>query len=76
MAEVYEPRDAFMPFHTRSKRWACLVAHRRAGKTVACINELLTRALATKKKNARYAYIAPYYNQSKNIAWDYQKRYS
>jgi hypothetical protein len=76
MAEMYEPRDAFMPFHTRSKRWACLVAHRRAGKTVACINELLTRALATSKQNARYAYIAPYYNQSKNIAWDYLKRYS
>ena len=65
-----------MPFHLRDKRWACLVAHRRAGKTVACINELLTRALATSKTNARYAYIAPYYNQSKNIAWDYLKRYS
>ena len=76
MNEMYEPRPAFMPFHTRDKRWACLVAHRRAGKTVACINELLTRALATKKQNARYAYIAPYYNQSKNIAWDYLKRYS
>lgn len=64
-----------MPFHTRSKRWACIVAHRRAGKTVACINELLTRALATRKEHARYAYIAPFYSQAKNIAWDYLKRY-
>lgn len=60
----------------RDKRWACVVAHRRAGKTVACINEALTRALATKKKAARYAYIAPYYKQAKTIAWDYLKQYS
>jgi phage terminase large subunit len=72
----YKPRDAFMPFHTRSQRWACIVAHRRAGKTVACINEILTRALATKKQKARYAYIAPYYRQAKTIAWDYLKQYS
>lgn len=72
---AYIPRPQFMPFHTRSARWACIVAHRRAGKTVACINELLTRALATSKEDARYAYIAPYYGQAKAIAWDYLKRY-
>lgn len=72
---MYEPRRQFRPFHLRSKRWACIVAHRRAGKTVACINELLTRALATNKKSARFAYIAPFYKQAKNIAWDYLKQY-
>lgn len=51
------------------------MAHRRAGKTVACVNELLTRALATKKANARYGYIAPFYSQAKQIAWDYLKHY-
>lgn len=71
----YKPRQAFLPFHNRDKRWSCLVAHRRAGKTVACINELLTRALATKKPNARYGYIAPFYSQAKQIAWDYLKQY-
>lgn len=64
-----------MGLHLRKQRWACVVAHRRAGKTVACINELLTRALATTKEHGRYAYIAPFYNQAKNIAWDYLKRY-
>lgn len=49
--------------------------HRRFGKTVGCVNELLTRAIATKKQNGRYAYIAPYYGQAKGIAWDYLKRY-
>ena len=50
-----------------------MVAHRRAGKTVACINDVHERALYTPKKKARYAYIAPYYSQAKDIAWDYLK---
>ena len=72
----YVPRDQFYPFHLRDKRWSVIVAHRRAGKTVACVMELLTRALATGKVNARYAYIAPYYSQAKQAAWDYLKHYS
>lgn len=71
----YKPRQQFLPFHYREQRWACIVAHRRAGKTVACINELLTRALATRKTSARLAYIAPFYSQVKRIAWDYLKFY-
>ena len=70
---LYEPRAAFLPFHVRNQRWAVLVAHRRAGKTVACIAELVTRALATPKLNARYAYIAPYREQAKTVAWQYLK---
>ncbi len=73
---LYEPREQFVPFHYRDKRWACIVAHRRAGKTVACINELITRALATSKSDGRYAYVAPYYRQAKDVAWSYLKRYS
>jgi hypothetical protein len=40
----YQPRLAFMPFHERTERWACLVAHRRAGKTVAAINDIVRAA--------------------------------
>ena len=29
----YVPRAQFMGFHMRDKRWAVIVAHRRAGKT-------------------------------------------
>lgn len=50
-----------------------MVAHRRAGKTVAAVNELVIRALYTKKKHARFAYIAPYRAQAKSIAWMYLK---
>ena len=72
----YWPRKVFWDFHTRQQRWAVIVAHRRCGKTVACINDLLLRAINENKDNARYAYIAPYYAQAKSIAWDYLMRYS
>jgi hypothetical protein len=52
------------------------VAHRRAGKTVACINDLIRRAYTDGKENGRYAYIAPYHSQAKSIAWDYLLRYT
>ena len=72
----YKPREVFKPFHYRDKRWSVIVAHRRCGKTVACINDLIRRALMEDKPNARYAYVAPYLAQSKSIAWDYLIRYS
>lgn len=52
------------------------MAHRRAGKTVSCINDLIRRAFVDDKVNGRYAYIAPYYSQAKSIAWDYLLRYT
>lgn len=71
----YTPRKQFLEFHQRPNRWACIVAHRRAGKTVACVMELLTRALASKKNRPQYAYLAPLFVQAKQIAWDYIKEY-
>lgn len=72
----YEPRDQFMPFHTRDQRFAVMVCHRRAGKTVACINDIIAKACYTKKKNARFAYIAPFYRQAKDVAWEYLKQFA
>jgi phage terminase large subunit len=72
----YTPREHFQPFHDSSKRWSLIVAHRRAGKTVACVMELLNCALSTKKTAARFAYIAPFYSQAKQAAWDYLKLYA
>lgn len=67
----YDPREPFKEFHQRSLRWAVMICHRRAGKTVAAVNELIIRSLYTKKKNARFAYIAPFRQQAKMIAWQY-----
>lgn len=65
-----------MPFHDRSERFAVLVAHRRAGKTVACVNELIKGALICDKPKPRFAYIAPLYKQAKDVAWEYLKEYT
>tara|TARA_R110000803_G_scaffold67205_1_gene128850 strand:+ start:727 stop:2061 length:1335 start_codon:yes stop_codon:yes gene_type:complete len=70
---TYEPRPQFVPFHQRKSRFAALVCHRRAGKTVACVNELIIRALFTKKPNSKYAYVGPFRQQAKEIAWEYLK---
>jgi hypothetical protein len=72
----YSPRDQFKGFHNRSHRWAVIVAHRRAGKTVACVNDLIRRAIVDKKDRGRYAYIAPFYSQAKQAAWEYLKHFS
>ena len=72
----YKPRDVFEDFHEREQRWAIIVAHRRCGKTVACINDLIYKALIDGKEDGRYAYLAPYYAQAKSIAFDYLMRFS
>jgi hypothetical protein len=72
----YAPRKAFKALHSRRQRWAVVVAHRRAGKTVACINELIKAALTFKGSDGRFGYVAPFYSQAKAVAWDYLKRYS
>ena len=72
----YKPREPFKDFHKRKQRWAILVAHRRAGKTVACINDLIRRAILENKPNAQYAYVAPYYSQAKSVAWSYLQRFA
>jgi hypothetical protein len=66
----YSPRPYFLPFHERHQRFACIVAHRGAGKTTACMHEL-QRAAATKTtERPRFAYIAPLLKQAKAVAWD------
>ena len=60
----------------KTNRFVVVVAHRRMGKTVCAINQLIHSALNCTKDNPRYAYIAPTYNQSKRIAWDYLLEYT
>lgn len=72
----YTPRDAFRDYHANGKRFALTVAHRRAGKTVARINKLIREAAVCKKPAPRFAYLAPYYIQAKDIAWNYLKSYA
>jgi len=59
-----------------SHRFAVLVCHRRFGKTVGVINHMLKQALLCRRESPRFAYVAPYRNQAKMIAWEYIKFYS
>lgn len=72
----YAPRRAFLPYHESSKRWRVIVAHRRAGKTVATVNQLIRSALTCDKPNPRCAYVAPLYKQAKDVAWSYVKEFT
>ena len=72
----YAPRPAFLPFHSRTQRWGCLVAHRRAGKTVAAINDVIRAAATCKTAFPLFGYIAPYRSQAKSVVWDYLKNFA
>lgn len=72
----YRPRKLIKPYHNRSERFAVIIAHRRFGKTVAAINDLIKDALTIPLPKVRVAYIAPYYSQAKAIAWDYLREYT
>ena len=73
---AYTPRPQFLPFHSSHDRWRVLVAHRRSGKTVASVNELIERASYFPRNDGQFAYVAPQLKQAKRIAWAYLKRYS
>jgi len=74
----YRPRAPQKDIHklVKSNRFSVVVAHRRMGKTVCAINQLIHSALMCDKPNPRYAYIAPTYNQAKRVAWDYLTEYT
>jgi len=74
----YKPRDLFKTYHKRTQRWSKVVAHRRFGKTVGTVNDLIRRAAMNDRKfpPPRYGYIAPTYRQAKDVAWSYLKHYT
>lgn len=72
----YSPRPQQFEIHKSLKRFNVIICHRRFGKTVMCVNQLIAAALRCKKERPRFAYIAPFYRQAKTIAWDYLKHYT
>lgn len=74
------PRPHFEEFMRSTKRWACLVVHRRGGKTFHCVMKLGLATIqapapsgARENSPHRYAYIAPTKSQAKDITWNYIK---
>jgi phage terminase large subunit len=72
----YMPRSHSLRFHSRAERFSVMVFHRRAGKTVACINDLIDKAIQCPLDMPQYSYIAPLYKQAKAVAWNYLKFYA
>lgn len=52
------------------------MAHRRFGKTVGTVNHVIKMAAKNELKMPNYAYVAPFRNQAKKIAWEYLKYYT
>lgn len=69
----YAPRPYFHAYHERHQRFSCIVAHRRAGKTTACIHDLQRGAVLCGLERPRFAYVAPLRDQAKKVAWDMLK---
>ncbi len=72
----YNPRPLQWDFHTQRTRFCVLLCHRRFGKTVAAINDLIRQALSSHCNDWRAAYMAPYLGQAKSVAWDYLKYFA
>lgn len=74
----YQPRPLQLAIHDAFEAYRFIVAvcHRRFGKTVMAVNQLIKAALLCKKERPRFAYIAPTYRQAKAVAWDYLKHYT
>ena len=74
----YKPREKQLAIHEAvdTHRFSVAVCHRRFGKTVSAINQLIKAAVLCGRENPRYAYIAPTYTQAKRVAWDYLTHYT
>jgi hypothetical protein len=72
----YVPRAFQDTLHAELKRFNVLVCHRRFGKTVFSVNELIDKGLRNPLRNAQYAYVAPNYGQAKRVAWDMFKEFT
>jgi len=74
----YSPRKHFIGLHQSKKRFKFVCAHRRAGKSVAEINEVIKRALLNPRvfPKPRYAYVGPSFAQTKDLIWGYLKHYT
>lgn len=74
----YKPRQHQVELHDAmdNSRFVVGVMHRRFGKTVAAINQIIKRAIECDLEAPRYAYVAPTYTQAKRIAFDYLVKYT
>ena len=81
MSEIiipYKPRPQQLILHDAldNNRFVVGVMHRRFGKTVAAINQLIKKAIECELPDPRFCYVAPTYTQAKRIAFDYLVKFT
>jgi hypothetical protein len=81
LAEIiipYKPRSQQLILHEAmdNNRFVVGVMHRRFGKTVAAINQLIKKAIECDLPDPRFCYVAPTYTQAKRIAFDYLVKFT
>jgi hypothetical protein len=57
-------------------RFTVVCAHRHFGKTTCAIALLVTEALRCKLPSPRYASVAPFLKQARNVSWDYIRSFA
>jgi len=71
----YQPRAQILSYHNRKQRYACIIAHRRFGKTYGLLNDMIVRALSNRTDGLRqqFAMMLPTQTQARKVAWQYLK---
>ncbi len=59
-----------------SHRFSAIVTHRRFGKSVWAVNQLIKKTLTLQRERPRFHYIAPTFTMAKSTVWDYAQHYS
>ena len=80
----YKPHKYQLEIHRQLKRFSVVICHRRFGKTILAINELIDKALKINTAKTlpgvagapRFGYIAPFLKQGKAIAWEQLKAFT
>ena len=72
----YKPRYHQQILHNLVKRFNVLVCHRRFGKSVFVVNEILDTLINCPLHNPQAAYVGPYRDQTKRIVWKYFKDFT
>ena len=75
---LFRPRAQQLQIHRAlaKARFGVVVCHRRMGKTVLSVNELIRGAMTCQKERPRFGYLAPTYAQGKATSFDYFRHYS
>lgn len=60
----------------RRHRFSVIVAHRRFGKSVGMVNQLIQQAIECPLRSPVFCYMAPFKNQAKKIVWNYLRYYT